>query len=62
MGRSLLVAEHLQRGALIAPFPGFATAPGLGYWAVLPGRGAGKSAATMFADWLRHEITGAADR
>lgn len=56
MGRSLLVADHLRRGALLAPLPGFATAPGLGYWAVLPGSGAGKPAATMFANWLRREI------
>lgn len=56
MGRSLLVAEHLHRGALLAPLPGFATAPGLGYWAVLPSGGTDKPAATMFVNWLRREI------
>ncbi|CAD5246472.1 LysR family transcriptional regulator, glycine cleavage system transcriptional activator [Bosea sp. 62] len=56
MGRSLLVADYLRRGALVAPLPGFATATGLGYWAVLPGSGAGKPAATMFVNWLRREI------
>lgn len=56
IGRSLLVADHLRRGALLAPLSDFATAPGLGYWAVLPGSGAGKPAAAMFVNWLRHEI------
>ncbi|SEM62240.1 LysR family transcriptional regulator, glycine cleavage system transcriptional activator [Bosea lupini] len=56
IGRSLLVADHLRRGALLAPLSDFATAPGLGYWAVLPGSGAGKPAAAMFVTWLRREI------
>lgn len=56
MGRSLLVAEHLRRGTLIGPFPGFATTPGLGYWAVLPSGATDKPAATMFVNWLRREI------
>lgn len=56
IGRSLLVADHLRRGALLAPLSDFATAPGLGYWAVLPGSGAGKPAAAMFVNWLRREI------
>jgi LysR family glycine cleavage system transcriptional activator len=56
MGRSLLVAEHLRRGTLLAPLPGFATAPRLGYWAVLPSGGTDKPAATMFVNWLRREI------
>ena len=56
MGRSLLVADHLRRGALVAPLPDFATAAGLGYWAVLPGSGGGKPAAAMFVSWLRQEI------
>jgi LysR family glycine cleavage system transcriptional activator len=58
MGRSLLVADHLRRGALIAPLPGFATSPGLGYWAVLPGRAEANPAAMAFVDWLRREIAG----
>jgi len=58
MGRSLLVADYLRRGALVAPLPGFATAPGLGYWVVLPDRAEMSPAATAFTDWLRQEITG----
>jgi len=56
MGRSLLVTDYLRRGALLAPLPDFATAPGLGYWAVLPSGGTDKPAATMFVNWLRREI------
>lgn len=56
MGRSLLIAEHISRGTLVAPLPGFATAPGLGYWAVLPSGDTDKPTATMFVNWLRREI------
>ena len=56
MGRSLLIAEHLSRGSLVAPLPGFATAPGLGYWALLPGRAETRPATKAFTDWLRQEI------
>jgi len=56
MGRSLLIAEHIARGTLVAPLPGFATAPGLGYWAVLPSNGTDKPATTMFVNWLRRKI------
>lgn len=56
MGRSLLIAEHISRGTLVAPLPGFATAPGLGYWALLPGRAETRPAAKAFVDWLRLEI------
>jgi LysR family glycine cleavage system transcriptional activator len=58
MGRSLLVADHLRRGALVTPLPEVATSPGLGYWAVLPGRSKANPAATRFVDWLRREIAG----
>nr|WP_236846822.1 MULTISPECIES: LysR substrate-binding domain-containing protein [unclassified Bosea (in: a-proteobacteria)] len=58
MGRSLLVADYLRRGALVAPLPGFATAPGLGYWVVLPGRAEMNPAAMAFTDWLKQEIAG----
>lgn len=61
MGRSLLVADHLRRGGLVAPLPDVATSPGLGYWAVLPDSAKANPAATLFADWLRREIAGAGE-
>lgn len=57
MGRSLLVADYLRRGILVAPLPEPVTSASLGYWLVLPRKADANAAATAFAEWLRREIT-----
>jgi len=51
MGPTVLVADDLAAGRLVAPFPGV-TLPARGYHAYLPGARAGDLAAIAFCRWL----------
>jgi LysR family glycine cleavage system transcriptional activator len=52
MGRQLLVADWLRRGALCSPLPEPVSPPALGYWVCHRRRGLSRDVATL-VDWLK---------